>query len=378
MPRAAKGPRRIDQTGTWYAVKVIRGVRKTISLQTKIKSEALRRWPAAQARLEELAEPLRLPRGGQTLITEWDPETGLSEQVWEWNENLVRDEYLYDEEDSSLISWAKAEEIAARRYLRRRGREVSRSWRYQILNAKRHLNVKYPLDTKPKDIREMINGMESQDYKASTIAQRCSALSGLIDALIKGGYTDDDFSNPFERVDTAGVSTKSFYKAKPEDYQWVSKVIANDQSNKQQITTLLVLINTGARISEIVKGTYQDGWLLIKEGKNKASVRSVPLPDSLSLCRQEDIATSIDSFRRWFNKQRPHVMLTPHSFRHGFKSAARVAQADEITVERLLGHTIPKMALIYGEFPRDVLRREAVKVQAVIEDWTVASLRQDQ
>ena len=172
MPRAAKGPRRIDQTGTWYAVKVIRGVRKTISLQTKIKSEALRRWPAAQARLEELAEPLRLPRGGQTLITEWDPETGLSEQVWEWNENLVRDEYLYDEEDSSLITWAKAEEIAARRYLRRRGREVSRSWRYQILNAKRHLNVRYPLDTKPKDIREMINGMESQDYKASTIAQR--------------------------------------------------------------------------------------------------------------------------------------------------------------------------------------------------------------
>ena len=101
----------------------------------------------------------------------------------------------------------------------------------------------------------------------------------------------------------SGVSFKSFYKAKPEDYQWVSKVIVNDQSNKQQITTLLVLINTGARISEIVKGAYQDGWLIIKEGKNKASVRSVPLPDSLSSCRQEDIATSIDSFRRWFNKR---------------------------------------------------------------------------
>ena len=123
MPRAARGPRRIDSTGIWYAVKVVRGKRHTISLKTKIRSEALRKWPAAQARLEELAEPWRLPRGGQTLITEWDPETGLSEQVWEWNENLVRDEYLYDEEDSSLITWAKAEEIAARRYLRRRGKK---------------------------------------------------------------------------------------------------------------------------------------------------------------------------------------------------------------------------------------------------------------
>ena len=65
MPRAARGPRRIDSTGIWYAVKVVKGKRHTISLQTKIRSEALRKWPAAQARLEELAEPLKLQRGGE-------------------------------------------------------------------------------------------------------------------------------------------------------------------------------------------------------------------------------------------------------------------------------------------------------------------------
>ena len=366
MPRAATGPRRIDQSGTFYAVKVIGGKRHTISLGTKIKSEALRKWPQAQAQLEALSEQHKLQEGGISLITEFDPATGASRQVSEWNTNITQ---TVEEEDPDVITWAKAEEVSARRYMRRRGKEVSRSWRYQILNALRHLDVKYPLDVKPKDVRQMVERMEQQNYKASTIAQRCSALSGLIDGLIKGGFTEDDFINAFERVDTAGISTDSFYKAQPKDYQWVSGVERCKQGDSRQLTTLLVLINTGARISEIIGGTYEDGWLIIKQGKNRASVRAVPLPDSLASTKQEDIATSIDSFRRWFNKHRPHKELTPHSYRHGFKSAARMAQADEITVERLLGHTIPKMAMIYGEFPKDVLRREAVKVGAVIEKW---------
>ena len=35
----------------------------------------------------------------------------------------------------------------------------------------------------------------------------------------------------------------------------------------------------------------------------------------------------------------------------------------------MLAHTILKLALTYGELPKDVLRREAEKVQAVIEEW---------
>ena len=94
-------------------------------------------------------------------------------------------------------------------------------------------------------------GWRPSGLQGSTIAQRCSALSGLIDALIKGGYTEDDFSNPFERVDTQALALRAFTR-QPEDYQWVSKVIANDQSNKQQITTL-GFIKYWARISEIAK-----------------------------------------------------------------------------------------------------------------------------
>ena len=371
MPRSASGPRRIDQSGTWYAVKVINGKRHTISLGTKNKPEAMRKWPAAQAQLEALATPKKYPRDGKTLVTTRD-DAGNTVEEWATNESLFRDSELYDEEDTSIITWEKAEEIAARRYVRRTGKDVSRSWRYQILNAKRHISCKYPLDVTTKDVRQMVDKMEDEGFAASTIAQRTSALSNLLEALIKGGYTDDAWVNPFERVDTHGVSTKSFYKAKPEDYQWISSVdfLQARRTTQCNINTLKILIYTGARISEVVNGAYEYQCLVIKEGKNRASVRQVPLPDFLAHIKRQDIATSVDSFRRWFNKHRPKEELTPHSYRHGFKSAARVAKADEVTVERLLGHTIPKMLMVYGEFPVDVLQREAIKVQEVIQAWT--------
>ena len=89
MPRAATGPRRIDSSGTWYAVKVINGKRHTISLGTKIKAEAHRKWPAAQAQLEALASPQKLPAGGWSYITEYDPDTGAKTETWDWNTNLT-------------------------------------------------------------------------------------------------------------------------------------------------------------------------------------------------------------------------------------------------------------------------------------------------
>ncbi len=368
MPRAASGPRRIDSSGTWYAVKVIKGKRHTISLGTKIKSEAYKKWPAAQAQLEALATPQKLPAGGMTTITEFDPVTGASRQVSEWNTNITQ---TYEEEDPSVITWKRAEEIAARRYMRRKGKEVSRSWRYQIKNALRHLAVKYPLDVKPKDVRQMVDGMEEQGYAASTIAQRCSALSGVIDALIKGGHTEDDHVNAFERVDTHGISTESFYKPTPEDYRimWSRRELITPEAQR----TLEVIMFSGVRINEAINGTYKNDHLLDipKEiAKNKASIRVVPLPSNLT---QGSTCSSIDQFRRQWDKIRSVPEITPHSFRHGFKTAAREAGADELTVERLLGHTIPKILLTYGEYPREVLQREAEKVWEVIQEWAQLS-----
>ncbi len=363
MPRPPSGPRRIDSSGTYYAVKTVKGKRHYISLQTKLKSEAMRRWPEAQAQLEQLTSPPKYARGQLLPITYLDPATGSSEGVTEWSDNLTREEYLTDSDDPSLITWPKAQEIAEKRFKRRRGKEVSRSWRYNLSNALVHLDVKYPLETKPKDIRLMVEKMEDLGYADSTIAIRASALGGVIDALIKGGYAAEDFANPIDKVDTAAISTKHRYKAQPEDYRM-----------ELDSFYFWVVMYTGCRINEALKGDYSEaGWLKIHKdvAKNRASIREIPIPPHIQqLTRPEPI--SDDCFRERFNKIRPHDQLTPHSYRHGWRSAARLSGADEITSERLLGHSVGAMNAVYGVYPRELLRREAEKVWQVIDGWAKA------
>ena len=351
MPRPPSGPRRIDSSGTYYAVKSIAGKKHYISLQTKVKSEAMRRWPAAQAELEQLASPKKIA---------WNTPV---QSPWGGEEEaqfvLQRDEVEWEAESNSVISWSRAIEIAEKRFQRRRGKSVSRGWRYNITNGLKHLTVKYPLDMTPADVRKLVDTMESKGYKDSTIAIQASAVSGVIEALIKGGYAGNDFSNPFLRVDTAAVSTTHFYKAVPEDY----KTMILDSFY------LHVLVYTGARISEVCKGDYSEsGWLKIGKdiAKNKASIREVPLPNWLDIPTE---SVGKDAFRNQFNRNKSNQSLTPHSFRHGWKSAARMAAADEITAERLLGHSVGKMNSVYGIYPRAALLREAEKVWQVIDQW---------
>ncbi len=451
MPRPPSGPRRIDSSGTYFAVKTVKGKRHYISLQTKLKSEAMRRWPEAQAQLEQLTSPPKYARGQLLPITYLDPYTGAAERVLEWSDNLTRDEYLTDSDDPSLITWPKAQEIAEKRFKRRRGKEVSRSWRYNLSNALRFLDVKYPLETTPKDIRLMVERMEQLDYADSTIAIRASAIGGVLDSLIKTGHAAEDFANPIDKVDTAAISTKHRYKAQPEDY-----------SMSLNSFYFWVVMYTGCRINEALKGDYSEaGWLKVGKhiAKNRASIREIPLPPFLknggvpspstakdqkelaeklavlpageNVSVQSPVAasdsgelgekTSVlverpngstveasakkltvthageidgpnssviaadhkestkkltvqtmsdDCFRTHFNKARPHDQLTPHSFRHGWKSAARLAAADEVTSEKLLGHSVGKMNEVYGIYPRDLLVREAEKVWGVIKEWT--------
>lgn len=386
MPRPPSGPRRIDSSGTWYAVKTVKGKRRYVSLQTKLKSEAMRRWPTAQAELERLCNPPTFARGRLVPIATTDASGELVEAL-EWTDNLTRDEYLIDAANPTAMTWSKAQAIAEKRFKRRRGKEVSRSWRYNLSNALRHLAASNPLELTPTDIREMVQSMEEQGYKDSTIAIRASAIGGVIDSLIKGGYTPDDYTNPVDRIDTAAVSIHHHYKAKPEDYQLTkssgphSPVAATDLSLLPGIVPvpdpftfyLNVIIFTGARINEALKGDYSEpGWLKISAAiaKNKASVREIPLPPFLLARRKLEDTMSDDCFRTHFNRLRPHDQLTPHSFRHGWKSAARMAGADEITAERLLGHAVGKMNSVYGVYPREVLIREAERVWQVIRCWS--------
>ena len=76
------------------------------------------------------------------------------------------------------------------------------------------------------------------------------------------------------------------------------------------------------------------------------------------------------TFRMHFNEIRHRDDLTPHSFRHGFKTAARLAVADELVTERLLGHHAwSAISMLYGKNPEELMLREAEKICLVISEW---------
>ena len=383
MPRPAAGPVRIDSTGTWYARKQINGKRHVISLRTKVKSEAHKRWPAAQAELERMTQVV--PGDPDAPHLYLDPDTG--KEYWgpsPWDKECVTTD------QDERITWVDAEDIAAKRYQRKKGKEVSRSWHYNVKNALTQLALSqrkdkgrdpssfvYPLDLTTKDVRRLVDSMEERGLAATTIAQRCSVLSGLIDALIKGGYTDDDYTNPFSRVDTAAISTNHHHTAQPDQYALMWERAKELKPEFRQM--LWVLMHTGCRISEVHKARYEGtgtsrvGWVLIEDRddyspKNKSSVREVPFPPS-PVEAGIDGAMTADTFRRWFNKIRPNTKLVLHNFRHGYKSAAREAGADWYQATRLMGHTASRMDTVYGEDRRTPLVNEASKIWGVIEKW---------
>lgn len=168
MPRAATGPRRIDSSGYWYAVKMIKGKRHHISLKTKIRSEALRRWPEAQAELERIADPTKYKWFEPITYTELDPDTGKERVATTRAINLFNEEEvdLEVEEVVGGINWDKAIEIAAKRHQRKRGGEVSKSWKENVEAGLRALPARAvkagPLSVKTADVREMVERMEAQ------------------------------------------------------------------------------------------------------------------------------------------------------------------------------------------------------------------------
>ncbi|KGG25560.1 MULTISPECIES: tyrosine-type recombinase/integrase [unclassified Prochlorococcus] len=386
MPRAATGPRRIDSSGYWYAVKMIKGKRHHISLKTKIRSEALRRWPEAQAELERIADPTKYKWFEPITYTELDPDTGKERVATTRAINLFNEEEvdLEVEEVVGGINWDKAIEIAAKRHQRKRGGEVSKSWKENVEAGLRALPARAvkagPLSVKTADVREMVERMEAQGLSPLTIACRASGLSNLISSLIKGGFTDDEFTNPFDRVDTSAASTRHLYKAKPEDYQYMWAQRGNLAPRQRAILQLLIF--SGVRIGEALNCTIETNKLIIRptldwKPKNKASIREVPIPEELAertkgiLVKSKGVVeVHAQTFRRHFNKLRPHDELTPHSFRHGYRTAARLAGAEEFTVERILGHFAgSQMSMTYGQYPEELLRREAEKVWKVLDSW---------
>ena len=379
MPKAQDGPRIIDKSGTYYAIRMINGKKACKSLGTRNKAEAQRRWYQAMVELEEQLRPA--PKSAEPHLY-GDPDTGAE---W-WGPSPWTEEEL-EEEASEGFSWSDAIAITKARHRRRRGREMSSSQLDAIKQALRFTKAG-PLELDPREIRRMILRMEEKGHKATTIQQRCSALSSVIDAVIRSGeYPDHD--NPFRKVDTAAVADEgsSHKTPTPEEYQMVWESRASLDETPRLILELLIY--SGARISEVLNASYEEslasgdhrgGWMLIRktpagwQPKNKTSIRDVPIPQWLAKKAAAHGAPftiiTADGFRARYQRIRGDLEITPHSFRHGYKTAGRIAGADELTVETILGHAAgSKMSRAYGRYPRELLLREAEKVWKTIDEW---------
>ena len=215
------------------------------------------------AELEASLQPTKHHWNDTVEVTEWDVDTGKSSTYKTRADYILPPSQLDYSDDVEGITWAQAETIAAKRYERRKGKAVSRSWRYQIKNALRHMPLSSPAAVKPSDVRKMVEAMEERGYQATTVAQRCSCLSGVIEALIRGGHLDDTHINPFSRVDTAAKGTRHHYKPSPSDYQeiWARR----EGMNAEAINTLKLLMFTGVRIGEAINGVNKDGCLFVEK-----------------------------------------------------------------------------------------------------------------
>ncbi len=379
MARPVSGPRRIDNSGTWFAVKIIGGRKFMKSLGTKNKVEALRRWPAALEDLERRANPEK-PRPTDVLdVSHLDPTTG---KQWEERERAIdllpasAIDWSENEEDDGKISWTEAATIAEQRWKRKNGGEgYSRTWWEATRRAITFCPVG-PEELQPRHIRQMIIEMEAAGMRPQSASQRCSCLSSLLTALIKSGAADH-LTNPFSKVDYSVKSRIHYRTPSTQEYKAVWQ--RRHEMPEGCAEVLEILIFSGARIEEVLQARYSDGWMTMEKTpdwspKNATSYRRLPLPEGMALSRFSTPSAQV--FRKKMKRIAPAVEeaasmpLTPHCFRHGWRTAARMGGADDYLSERLLGHRAGlAMSMTYGEYPDELLQREAEKVWAVLRQW---------
>lgn len=380
MGRAYKGPRQLDKTGLWYAVFTPKGGKRlTRSLGTRDRHRAMLLWPQAFRELvaEAEQEPSR-PRRGEVYEV-WEVPGGMDPSI----ENLeryglarpVRAEALFNPEELS-ISWEDAAEIYRQRAKEKKGQPPSDSWEKGLIAALKVVGDTTPETLTVSDVRRIKEELKRKGNSSSTISNRMSILSTVIEAAIKSGSTSEDLSNPFKRVDYVSPSHNHHETPLEADYRRLADVIGGMSPTMQ--TTLLLLAYTGLRVGELVSRSadhLEGGWLTITatdswRPKNRSSEREVPIPEHLQ--------QAFKRIRKWpslgairANTKRIRQELTTHSWRHGWKTAARQGQADEVAAEVLMGHTVgTRMSQVYGVWPREPLMEAALKAWAVLDQWT--------
>tara|TARA_Y100001933_G_scaffold238113_1_gene261607 strand:- start:202 stop:771 length:570 start_codon:yes stop_codon:yes gene_type:complete len=185
--------------------------------------------------------------------------------------------------------------------------------------------------------------------------------------------------NPFDGADYSAGEANHIYTAIERDYRDLSLLLP--KLLDRQLIPVLIQVYCGTRISEVRNRKREDfdlesGTMQVTVGtaKNKASVRTIPLP-----LKVVELLKEFSFEKGWGTASQINIRLksikpelTTHSFRHGITDLGRSNQVDPAHIEALLGHrlSISQMSNVYGHgYDPEVLRKALFPVWKQIDSW---------
>ena len=379
MGRHYVGPRKLDKSGNYYAAYTCPETRRRRSKSLgKDKTKALMLWPAAIEQLKKgvvirsIGDSVSYARenlGNLKYLADIHGVEYVTLDLTGGSQDPVSGELdpLSDSIACAIaglkplpLSWDEAIQMYKERFREKKGKPISASSEAALKAGLMAIGDITIENLTPNEIRLMIKRLKDKSLSPSTIQQRCSLLSSVIEVVLKSGIEVGISENPFGRVDYQSTSNNHYRTPDSNDYAMLASLLPALKPNVRFV--LEVLAFTGLRIGELLSRKPEDlegQWLQIRERegwrpKTITSIRQVPLPLHLAemgLPQKWPSLASISKATKQVNAQ-----LTNHSWRHGFKTMGRLGQADEVAIEVLMGHGVgSQIQRTYGVWPKEPL-----------------------
>lgn len=385
MGRKRQGPVQLSGS-TWYARlhvplalrPVVQKTRLIKSLGTSNHSEALRRYSAAIKQLEQelvvlsqgetLSKMVDILRCDDNDLSDYEKATIAlnTRELDETNathlsvfEAIVQNKPLTPTWQHLLDAWIKDRN-------RTKARDLAES---TLKSARLAVSLIEPLGL-PKDLqkRDVRGWVDNQSCSATTTTQRFRLLSSIYQTALDLDLLEG--SNPFNNVRVRAETREENKRRSFTDDELII-LKAND-------SFLFDLVCVGMRPGEYSSRRNEDfdgDCILVRDNpalkwrtKTISSKRRVPVPSWFRLMPERMPRTNQIALQRQCRELLgDDLRISPHSARHTHIELARRCGADNLVVAELVGHGKATMGSRYGQYPDDVLKREASKIWDLID-----------
>lgn len=284
--------------------------------------------------------------------------------------------------------WLEKGEIQASEHVRR----------IYARRIKKHLNPAFGssqiINLRKTDLRALLSRLAAEGMAKSTLYKIKETASAVMELACDEGFIAH---NLFRTIKVPGRKPK---ERQPITQEQAAFLLSHWEESSMGLPAMIMLL-CGLRRGEVLALRWEDirdGYIFvnravfypkgakayIKEPKSKASIRRVPVPQSLreALARCQESSAYIcplqggrlmgqTAFYRTWQKYMVHFeaagfpVFTPHQLRHTYATMLYSAGVDILTAQRLLGHASPKVTLeIYTHLEK---QKKQISIQAFEE-----------